>query len=51
MSTNLYSRLYKMREYNYMFLEELSSWVFNLNRLNRMAKLYNITLYKLLEYY
>jgi len=40
-----------MRENNYIFLEELCAWVFNPNRLNRIANLYNITLNKLLEYY
>jgi len=40
-----------MRENNYIFLEELCSWVFNPYRLNRIAKMYNITLNTLLEYY
>jgi len=41
----------KMKENNYIFLEELCSWVFNPCRLSRIAKIYNITLDKLLEYY
>jgi len=41
----------KMKENNYIFLEELCSWVFNPDRLSRVAKLYNITLDNLLEYY
>jgi len=41
-----------MRERNYIFLEELCMRVFNPDRLNRIAKLYNISsLDKLLEYY
>jgi len=41
----------KMKKNNYIFLEELCSQVFNPNRLNRIAKLYNISLNNLLEYY
>jgi len=41
-----------MKENNYIFLEQLCSWVFNPSRLSRIAKMYNIiSLDKLLKYY